>query len=411
MGPAFRLLGPLEVHSTSGELVHLGGQKPRGLLAMLLVHRGHPVQADRLVHALWGESPSDGAAATLRSHVVRVRRLLDEAGAPARIESRSGAYVLVAEPEDVDADRFERLLGEGRAAAARGSLTEAGDLLEEALGLWRGEVLADLGAPEFAVAPAADLAEKRLLAHEARLDVQLALGRHVDAVPVLQSLVDAHPFRERFAAQLMLALYRSGRQADALTVAASTRARLADELGLDPGAELQEIETAVLRQDPALDLIEAAPVASVTSSWPPLVERNDERNVLVSAVAAAAAGRGQCVAVAGDPGTGKTALVKAACADGPPLRVLRGQCDPLTTPRPYGPLRDIAAAAAVTVSGSWCRRRPLRDLRRSGVGARHRTDRARGRGPALGRCCHRRGPEVPRPPLRHAAPVADRDLP
>ena len=94
----------------------------------------------------------------------------------------------LAEPEDVDADRFERLLGEGRAAAARGSLTEAGDLLEEALGLWRGEVLADLGAPEFAVAPAADLAEKRLLAHEARLDVQLALGRHVDAVPVLQSL-------------------------------------------------------------------------------------------------------------------------------------------------------------------------------------------------------------------------------
>lgn len=351
VGPAFSLLGPLEVRSTSGALVHLGGQKPRGLLAMLLVHRGRPVQAERLVHALWGESPSAGAAATLRSHVVRVRRLLDEAGTPARIESRSGAYVLMVDPEDVDADRFERLLAEGRAAAASGQLVDAGDLLDEALGLWRGDVLADLGAPEYAVAPAADLAEKRLLAHEARLDVQLALGRHVDAVPVLQTLVEEHPFRERFAAQLMLALYRSGRQADALTVAASTRARLADELGLDPGAELQDLETAVLRQSPALELAEPVPAVAepATASWPPLLERHHERKVLVGAVAAAASGRGQVVAVAGDAGTGKTALVKAATIDGPPVRVLRGQCDPLTTPRPYGPLRDIAAAAGVTV--------------------------------------------------------------
>ena len=351
MGPAFSLLGPLEVRSTSGELVHLGGQKPRGLLAMLLVHRGRPVQAERLVHALWGESPSDGAAATLRSHIVRVRRLLDAAGTPARLESRSGAYVLTVDPEDVDADRFERLLSEGRAAATRGQLVDAGDLLDKALGLWRGDVLADLGAPEYAVAPAADLAEKRLLAHEARLDVELALGRHVDAVPVLQALVEANPFRERFAAQLMLALYRSGRQADALAVAASTRARFSDELGLDPGAELQELETAVLRQSPALDLIEPAPVPVEPDapSWPPLLERNRERKVLVRAVAAAASGRGQCVGVAGDAGTGKTALVKAAIIDGPPVRVLRGQCDPLTTPRPYGPLRDIAAAAGVTV--------------------------------------------------------------
>lgn len=345
------MLGPLEVRSTSGELVHLGGQKPRGLLAMLLVHRGRPVQADRLVHALWGESPSAGAAATLRSHVVRVRRLLDEAGTRARLESRSGAYVLLVDPEDVDADRFERLLTEGRAASARGHLVEAEALLEEALGLWRGEVLSDLGAPDYAVAPAADLAEKRLLAHEACLDVQLALGRHVDAVPALQALVEEHPFRERFAAQLVLALYRSGRQADALAVAAATRARLADELGLDPGSELQELEAAVLRQSPALDLVDLPPARDVAAgpSWPPLVERHAERNVLVSAVAAAATGQGRCVAVAGDAGAGKTALVKAACIDGPPLRVLRGQCDPLTTPRPYGPLRDIAAAAGVTV--------------------------------------------------------------
>lgn len=350
MDPAFRLLGPLEVRATSGELVHLGGQKPRGLLAMLLIHRGQPVQADRLVHALWGESPSQGAAATLRSHVVRVRRLLDEAGSTATIESRAGAYVLSVDPEDVDADRFERLLAEGRAAASRGQLVQAGDLLQEALGLWRGEVLADLGSPEYAVAAVADLAEKRLLAHEARLDVQLALGKHVDAVPVLQTLVEAHPFRERFAAQLMLALYRSGRQADALGVAASTRERLADELGLDPGAELQELETAVLRQSPDLDLGPAAqPEAPAGPAGSPLVERHAERNVLVGAVAAAASGQGRCVAVAGDAGSGKTALVKAATFDGPPLRVLRGQCDPLTTPRPYGPLRDVAAAAGVTV--------------------------------------------------------------
>ncbi|WP_205473256.1 BTAD domain-containing putative transcriptional regulator [Nocardioides sp. SYSU D00038] len=261
MGPAFSLLGPLEVRSASGSLVHLGGPKPRLLLAMLLVHHGRPVPVDRLVHALWGETPTDGAATTLRSHVVRVRRLLEEAGTPARLETRSGGYVLEVDANDVDVTRFEQLLGEGRAAADAGRLDEAAGLLDQALALWRGDVLADLLAPEFAVAATADWAEKRLVAHETRLDVQLARGRHRDAVPVLQTLVEEHPFRERFAAQLMLALYRSGRQADALAVASTTRARLGDELGLDPGAELQELETAVLRQDPSLDL-PAAPVVS-----------------------------------------------------------------------------------------------------------------------------------------------------
>ncbi|MET3961528.1 DNA-binding SARP family transcriptional activator [Marmoricola sp. OAE513] len=351
MGPSFSLLGPLEVRSPSGELVHLGGPKPRGLLAMLLVHRGRPVSVDRLVHGLWGESPTEAAATTLRSHVVRVRRLLEESGTPATLGRRSGAYVLEVDPAEVDADVFEQLLGDGRAAAAAGRPHEAVALLDQALDLWRGDVLADVADAEFVTAVATDLAEKRLVAEEARLDVRLALGQHQDAVPVLTTLVEEHPFRERFAAQLVLALYRSGRQADALAVAAATRERLADELGLDPGAELVELETAVLRQDSSLDLAAVpvvAPSAAAAAVGSPLVERDGQRAVLARAIAGAASGQGRCVAVAGDAGVGKTSLVRAACADAP-VRVLRGQCDPLTTPRSYGPLRDIASAAGITI--------------------------------------------------------------
>ncbi|HWJ08433.1 MAG TPA: BTAD domain-containing putative transcriptional regulator, partial [Nocardioides sp.] len=191
---------------------------------------------------------------------------------------------------------------------------------------------------------------------ESRHDALLALGRHAEVIPALQTLVEQHPFAERFAAQLMLALYRSGRQADALAVAAATRARLDEELGIDPGAELQELETAVLRQSAVLDLVPAAvaPAPGIAAPAPgvaaptPLVERQAEIDAVVRAIDGAAAGTGSCIAVTGDAGVGKTSVVRAACSEAG-IRVLHGHCDPLSTPRPYGPLRDLAAEAGLTV--------------------------------------------------------------
>ncbi|HWJ10212.1 MAG TPA: BTAD domain-containing putative transcriptional regulator, partial [Nocardioides sp.] len=162
MDPAFRLLGPLEVRTGSGAAVHLGGPKPRALLALLLLHRGDAVSVDRLVDTLWGEGAGDAAATTLRSHVARVRQALLTAGVPANLTSRSGGYALEVEAEQVDAELFERRLARGRDAATAGRHAEAAELLADALDLWRGDVLADL--PGLAAAVAADLTEKRLAA-------------------------------------------------------------------------------------------------------------------------------------------------------------------------------------------------------------------------------------------------------
>jgi DNA-binding SARP family transcriptional activator len=372
MGTAFGVLGPLAVCDASGSALPLGGLKARKLLAALLLHSGQMVFVDTLVSYLWGDEPSVGAPTTLRTYVVQVRRILDTAGVAASLRTGSGGYCLDVDPDDVDAERFERLLRLGQKAAAQGRREEAEASLSDALGLWRGEVLADLGRPEFAMAATARLEELRLVAWENWVDVQLALGRHRTVVTQVQALVDEHPFRERFAAQLMLALYRSGRQAEALAVSATTRSRLADELGLDPGPELRELETSMLRQHPRLDAdpdaevdaidrwLGAAPAAhqaptavpdaSVADPLPrlDLLERDHERSVLSEAIRSAAAGRGAGVAVSGEAGTGKTTLLQVTCADGPRLRVLRGGCDPLSTPRPFGPFRDVAADAGLT---------------------------------------------------------------
>jgi DNA-binding SARP family transcriptional activator/tetratricopeptide (TPR) repeat protein len=371
MAPAFAILGPLEVRDAAGTPVALGGQKPRELLAALLLHRGQIVSVDRLVDFLWGEDATDGASTTLRTYVGQVRKILDRSGATATLESRDGGYCLDVEAAEIDSELFERLVRDGQQRAA----AEADDVLGRALELWRGEMLAELGPPEFVGATATRLEELRLVAWEGWLDAQLSLGRHRAVVTRLQALVDEHPFRERFSAQLMLALYRSGRQADALAVSAATRLRLADELGLDPSPELRDLETSMLQQSPDLDhqdrpVTRDRPVQQVaTQRWTSvstvgavsgteahaarslaqgqmeLLEREHERARLADAIAAAAAGQGSGIAVAGDAGTGKSTLVQVACADGPRLRLLRSGCDALSTPRPFGPLRDIARAA------------------------------------------------------------------
>lgn len=249
----FRILGPLEVESR-GRLVPIAATKERALLSLLLLHADEPVSRDRLIDELWGESPPPTARHTLEVYVSRLRKTLAARGNGAVIETRPGAYALVLDGHDVDADRFERLLAEGQTALARGDARAADEKLVDALALWRGEVLGDVTFDGHVV-EATRLEELRLQALESRIEAELALGRHRELVGELTALVARHPLRERFRRQLMLALYRSGRQADALEEYRRARRLLVDELGIEPGAELKQLHAAILRQDAELDAV------------------------------------------------------------------------------------------------------------------------------------------------------------
>ncbi|MGH9038694.1 MAG: alpha/beta fold hydrolase [Acidimicrobiia bacterium] len=249
------VLGPIEIHDAGGLAVSLRRTKARRLLAALVIHLNHQVSRDALVEALWGERPPAGAEATLQSYVSQLRRLFgagDPARAAVQLHSRAGGYVLEADPGLVDAVRFERLAADGAAAVRAGDAASADRLLSDALSLWRGPAYAEFAEHPFARAAAERLEEARLAAVEDHLDAALQLGRHRQAVAELESLVAGHPLRERPCAQLMLALYRSGRQADALGVYRQLRHRLTDELGIDPSPELRDLERAILQQSPEL---------------------------------------------------------------------------------------------------------------------------------------------------------------
>ena len=244
--PRFGILGPLQVSDAGHRPVPLGGPRARELLALLLLNPNRPLSSEYLVTALWGESPSDGAATTLRTHIGAVRRVLASAGAGDTLGTRAGGYLLALTPTDLDAEVFAGLVDRGQEALGIGDPAHAAALLGEALALWRGDVLSDIGPPDFADAVVARLGELRLAAEETAVAAALALGQHREVVGRLQELVAAHPFHERLCGQLMLALYRSGRQVDALSAYAETKQRLGEELGLDPGPDLQELQTAVL---------------------------------------------------------------------------------------------------------------------------------------------------------------------
>ena len=243
----FRVLGSLEVVEGDRPLA-LGSPQQRALLAVLLMHRGAPVSSDRLIDALWGEQPPASAVKIVQGYVSNLRRVLDEG----LLVTRGRAYLLQTEPGQTDLDRFESLVAEGRRALQEGDARSAAAQLREALGLWRGPVLADFGYESFAQAEIARLEEARLAALEDRIDADLALGRQEQLVGELEALVHEHPVRERFLGQLMLALYRSGRQVESLAVYRDARETLVGELGLEPGRSLQELEQAILRQDPQL---------------------------------------------------------------------------------------------------------------------------------------------------------------
>jgi DNA-binding SARP family transcriptional activator/Cdc6-like AAA superfamily ATPase len=261
----FLILGPFEVHS-EGRVLELRSAKQRSLLANLLLSANEVVSSDRLIEELWPGGAPEKASNVLQVHVSQLRKVLTGGV----LVTRSPGYVLAVDPEHVDAVRFEQLVNEGIAALAMKEPGLALQTLERALGLWRGSALSDFAFEEFARTEAARLEELRLLATEERVDAALALGRHAALVGELEGIVAANPLRERPAGQLMLALYRSRRQAEALEAYTRTRHRLVDELGIDPSPELQRLERAILNQDPSLDLPE--PASEPAAAAPPAHE-------------------------------------------------------------------------------------------------------------------------------------------
>jgi DNA-binding SARP family transcriptional activator/pimeloyl-ACP methyl ester carboxylesterase len=247
----FRILGPLEIDA-DGRVLPLGSPKQAALLGLLLVHAGKTVSRDRLIEELWREAPPATVDSALHVYLSRLRRLLESAGAAGALVRERYGYRLLVRTEQLDANRFERLAGEGSEALAAGKPGLAAERLRQALALWRGPALADLQSQRFAIAAAARLEEDRVAALEQRLEADLALGRHGQLIRELETLVAEHPFREGLRAQLMLALYRSGRQAEALRAYQQARRTLVDELGLEPSQELKQLEQAMLTQDATL---------------------------------------------------------------------------------------------------------------------------------------------------------------
>jgi len=282
----FCVLGPLEAYA-DGRSVAVGGGRQRALLALLLVHAGEVISRDRLIEELWAGEPPPSGPQSLDVYLSRLRRAFREAGAGDVLATRAPGYVL--HVEETDARRFEALAAEGRQALATGEAERAARVLAEALALWRGPAYAEAADEPWARAEAARLAELRLSATEDRIEAGLMLGRHAALVPEIELLVTREPTRERLVGQLMLALYRSGRQADALAAYRAARCSLVEELGLEPGPELRRLEAAVLAQDPALDLPArpAAPPRSPAATPPGRPQRR--RWPVLTAVALLAA--------------------------------------------------------------------------------------------------------------------------
>jgi DNA-binding SARP family transcriptional activator/class 3 adenylate cyclase len=244
----FGILGPFEVADDQGRVLALGGPKQRAVLAVLLLHANEVVSSDRLMDELWGEHPPATGAKTLRVYVSNLRKALGEGF----LLTRAGGYVLQAKLEETDFGRFQALVAQGRGALRAGDPGSAAVSLREALGLWRGVPLLDFAYERFAQREIGRLEEERLAALEDRIDAELALGQHAALVSELEALVRDQPMRERLHAQLMLALYRSGRQAEALDAYQRVHAYLSGELGLEPGSELKALQAGILNQEQSL---------------------------------------------------------------------------------------------------------------------------------------------------------------
>ena len=302
----FRVLGPLEAFGERGKL-ELGGPKPRAVLGVLLLHANEPVSAERLAIALEGEDAGPSAPKRVQVHVSRLRKALGEG----EILTREPAgYRLRVRPGELDAERFERLFEDGHRALALGQTEHAATVLREALALWRGPPLPELDLSALEQAEIARLEEQRLAAVEACVEADLAAGRHAALVGELRQLVADNPTRERLAGQLMLALYRCGRQAEALETYREARDSLV-EIGVEPGPELRGLQMAILRQDPSLEPPLAAadlPRQLDVAAAPPLVGRGAELSWLREHWERARNGEGALVTVTGARGMGKSRL-------------------------------------------------------------------------------------------------------
>ena len=254
----FRILGPLEVRH-EGRPLRIGGAKERALLVLLLLHADEPVSVDRLIDELWGESPPTTARKSLQVRVAVLRRALRGDV----LITRGDAYLIRLQPDQLDLRRFEQMLADGSDALAAGDAHVAITVLREALALWRGPALADFAYESFAQVAIARLEELRLHALELRIEAQLDLSLHAEVIAELEELVAVHPARERLRGLLMLALYRDGRQTEALDLYRRTREELVAELAIEPGPALQKLQQAILRQDSSLAAPPAAPERSI----------------------------------------------------------------------------------------------------------------------------------------------------
>jgi DNA-binding SARP family transcriptional activator len=355
--------------------VPIGAAKERLILVLLALNVGRVVPIDRLVDVVWGEDPPESASVSLRVLVSRLRKTLAAAGCPDVIRTQSPGYLLAADVVELDVDRFESLAIQGRGQLAGTAAAEASVTLRQAFALWRGDRLAESSELRL-IGEAARLAEARLAVLEARIDADMTCGRHAELVPELQQLCRAHPLRERLWAQRMLALYRCGRQADALAAYQELRTTLADELGLDPGGELRALERAILAQDPAL----SAPPAGAGESPRSLDARPDRRSEgadfpvplpapldLPETVACIGrdgeldelrtmwqrvlGGRARMVLVSGEAGAGKSRLVRefARQVHRRGALVLHGHCDE-DLAVPFRPFRECLAHYVLSVS-------------------------------------------------------------
>ena len=321
----FRILGPLEV-AERDVTRPLGGVKQRAVLAILLLHRGEVLSGERLIEELWGEHAPATAAKVLQAYISRLRKTI---GGDVLL-TRGRGYVLSPAAGEVDLDEFERLAAEGRAALAGGDAASAAARLREALGLWRGPPLSDFTYEAFAQGEIARLEEARVAALEDRIDADLALGRHDRLVPELEFLAREHPLRERLCAQRMLALYRAGRQAEALQAYRDSRQILIDQLGIEPGRELRVLHQAIVEQDQRLDLPGQPQILAFreTRRSAAFVGRQRELSELAGALHDAAGGQGRLFLLTGEPGIGKSRLAEelARHARAQGAHVLIGRC-------------------------------------------------------------------------------------
>jgi DNA-binding SARP family transcriptional activator len=361
----FRVLGPLEV-VMGGRGLALGGSRERALLARLVLSANRVLTSQTLAEDLWGDALPAGATQALQVYVSRLRKVLREGGLDHVLVTRPPGYVLRVDALAIDAVRFEALTARARDLSALGDHEAAAAALGDALALWRGPALADVVHAPFAAAERARLEEERLAALEHRIEADLACGRHGELIAELEALTRAQPFRERLWAQRMLALYRTGRQAEALRAYQELRYRLGEELGIEPSAALRRLETAMLRHEPEVEWhpppersLEAVPEAGVSApaqegteaaaapSRMPFVGREGEFLRLLRRLAEAASGRGGLVFLSGEPGIGKTRLAEelAGQASREGAQVLWGTCLGGEWMPPYTPFAEAIDAA------------------------------------------------------------------